>query len=471
MEPTSSQPCGLRIEDNDSAQSGFVDDALSQASWFDAHGLIVVDDGGDDGVNLIEDNIEWPDTDMNDEDEGDSTPNKAASENSSVNKSFLNQVFDDWMSAFEFYNSYALATGFGLRKSSTNSSKKTNVVNSRKFVCDREGVKKYKANKVDDGKERRERRVVRLNCKAKMTIKLRDGKWVVTTFDNIHSHILTSPLKRQMHRSHNRFSKSESVKTLIDCLNETQMPAARIAKAINSTNDGISGVVTPDQVASHLRKKRVNNISQEAVLVANHLQKKRSEDPNLFFSMELDTDGTFRSMFWADARARDAYMTFSDVIVFNVTYKTNSLSLPFAPFTGVNHHRQSTLFGCALLADETEETFSWLFEQWLTCMHGKALDAIITDMDPAMKNAIGRVFPHTHHRFCSWHIHRHQLEHVAEMRDSTSDFYLDYNRWFFSKNMKDCEQLWEDLVCKYEIGERDWLSRMWEQQEHWVPAY
>ncbi|XP_077217165.1 protein FAR1-RELATED SEQUENCE 5-like [Tasmannia lanceolata] len=299
MEPTSSQPCGLRIEDNDRAQSGFVDDALSQASGLgieevDADVLIVVDDGGDDGVNLIENNIEWPDTDMNDEDEGDSTPNKAASENSSVNKPFLNQVFDDWMFAFEFYNSYALATGFGLWKSSTNSSKKTNVVNSRKFVCDREGVKKYKANKVDDGKERRERRVVRLNCKAKMTIKRRDGKWVVTTFDDIHSHILTSPLKRQMHHSHNRFSKSESVKTLIDCLNETQMPAVRIAKAINSTNDGISGVITPDQVASHLRKKRVNNIGQEAVLVANHLQKKRSEDPNFFFSMELDTDGTFR---------------------------------------------------------------------------------------------------------------------------------------------------------------------------------
>ncbi|XP_077246043.1 protein FAR1-RELATED SEQUENCE 5-like [Tasmannia lanceolata] len=191
-----------------------------------------------------------------------------------------------------------------------------------------------------------------------------------------------------MHCSHNRFSKSESIKTLIDCLDETQMPAARIAKAINSTNDGISGVVTPDQVGSQLRKKRVNNISQEAVLVANHFQNKRSEDPNFFFSMELDTDGTFRSMFWADVRARDAYMTFSDVIVFDVTYKTNRLSLPFVPFTGVNHHRQSTLFGCALLADDTEKTFSWLFEQWLTCMHGKAPNAIITDMDLAMKKGM-----------------------------------------------------------------------------------
>lgn len=66
-------------------------------------------------------------------------------------------------------------------------------------------------------------------------------------------------------------------------------------------------------------------------------------------------------VFWCDARARKSYKKISDVIVFDVTYKTNSFSMPFAPFTGVNHHRQSTLFGCALLSDEREETFVWLY--------------------------------------------------------------------------------------------------------------
>ncbi|XP_077251966.1 protein FAR1-RELATED SEQUENCE 5-like [Tasmannia lanceolata] len=318
----------------------------------------------------------------------------------------------------------------------TSMKSKTKVVISRKFVCDREGVKRD-TGKLDNVKEMRERRAVRLDCKAKMVIKLRADKWVVKTFEDIHSHELTSPLKTKMLRSHNQIHKSEGVKVLIDCLNDTQMPKYRIAKAINSTHDGVTGGLSTNQVIAHLR----------------------------------DTDGTFRSMFWADSRARDAYMTFNDVIVFYVTYKTNRLSLPFAPFTGVNHHRQSIIFGSALLADEKEETFSWLFEQWLTCMHGKAPGAIITDMDLAMKNAIKRVFPDTRHRFCEWHIWKHLLEKVVEMRETEGEFYRDYNRCFHSKTIEECENKWQVLVGKYEIGGNEWLCRMWEQREHWMRAY
>ncbi|XP_077231121.1 protein FAR1-RELATED SEQUENCE 5-like [Tasmannia lanceolata] len=187
--------------------------------------------------------------------------------------------------------------------------------------------------------------------------------------------------------------------------------------------------------------------------------------------MELDINGNLRSMFWADSRARDAYLTFSDVIVFDVTYRTNKFRMPFAPFTGVNHHRQSTLFGCALLADEKEETFTWLFEQWLDCMFGRPPGCIITDMDGAMRNAIRSVFPNTHHRFCSWHISKYLLEHVPLMRDSTSDFPKDYKKWFYTRQKEDCEVAWENLVQKYNIEGDGWLAKMWDVRTHWLPAY
>ncbi|XP_077246102.1 protein FAR1-RELATED SEQUENCE 5-like [Tasmannia lanceolata] len=476
MYPSSSQPSGVPIERGDGRPCALVDDALSQACGLaieevDARGLLMVDDG----INVDEDHLEWAETDVNDIDEVGSgtfsTPKKVDGEKGVVNTPFVGQAFDRWESAYDFYNAYGLATGFGVRKSSTSSSMKTNEVISRAFVCDREGLKRERdKGKIDNAKEMRERRIVRLNCKARMIIKHRDEKWVVKTFEDIHSYELTSLLKTKMLRSHNRFHKSEGTKALIDCPNETQMPKSKIVKAINSTHDGVTGGLSINQVIAHLRAKRNNNLGQEAVIVANHLQKKRSEDPNFFFSMELDTDGTFRSMFWADARARDAYMIFNDVIVFYVTYKTNRLSLPFAPFTGLNHHKQSTLFGAALLADETDETFCWVFEQWLTCMHGRAPGVIITDMDLAMKNAIKIVFPDTRHRFCEWHIWKHLLEKVVEMRDTDSDFYRDYNRCFHSKKIE-CEDKWQDLVVNYGICRNEWLSRMWEQREHWMRAY
>ncbi|KAK6928125.1 MULE transposase domain [Dillenia turbinata] len=60
-----------------------------------------------------------------------------------------------------------------------------------------------------------------------------------------------------------------------------------------------------------------------------------------------------------------------DYVSFDTTYQVNQDKMPFAPFTGINHHRQSVLFGCALLADETESTFLWLFTTWLEAIYCK----------------------------------------------------------------------------------------------------
>lgn len=97
-------------------------------------------------------------------------------------------------------------------------------------------------------------------------------------------------------------------------------------------------------------------------------------------------------------------MHFSDVISFDISYRSKIFTVPFAPFTGINHHRHATLFGCNLLANETEDTFSWLFETWLECMWGKMPQGMIAEQDVAMQRAIGKVFPNTQNRFCPWHI-------------------------------------------------------------------
>ena len=44
--------------------------------------------------------------------------------------------------------------------------------------------------------------------------------------------------------------------------------------------------------------------------------------------------------------------------------KKNKEGRPFALFVGVNHHKQTIIFGAALLYDETSETFMWLFDSF-----------------------------------------------------------------------------------------------------------
>jgi len=59
------------------------------------------------------------------------------------------------------------------------------------------------------------------------------------------------------------------------------------------------------------------------------------------------------------------YACFGDVVSFDTTFQTNNIEMPFAPLIGTNHHKQTIIFGCALLFNETIDSFVWLFEKLL----------------------------------------------------------------------------------------------------------
>ncbi|XP_028052260.1 protein FAR1-RELATED SEQUENCE 5-like [Camellia sinensis] len=73
------------------------------------------------------------------------------------------------------------------------------------------------------------------------------------------------------------------------------------------------------------------------------------------------------------------YGQFGDVVTFDTTYKLNSAHRPFASFVGFNHHRETVIFGAALMYDETADSFIWLFRRFLEAMSSKALKTIFTD--------------------------------------------------------------------------------------------
>jgi len=162
---------------------------------------------------------------------------------------------------------------------------------------------------------------------------------------------------------------------------DIRMHHSNIACVVNTMNHGEScEQVSPQQVIDFSWHKR-NNIGQKFISIIKYFQEKAELNPEIFFASEVDHACTLRSVFWADGRAMSSYLSFSDVIVFDTTYITTHLNLPFAPFTGVNHHRPSILFSCALLADEQKVTFVWLFNKWLKYMHRVAPKVIITDQN------------------------------------------------------------------------------------------
>ncbi|XP_061342039.1 protein FAR1-RELATED SEQUENCE 5-like [Gastrolobium bilobum] len=198
-----------------------------------------------------------------------------------------------------------------------------------------------------------------------------------------------------------------------------------------------------------------------------------SEEAYVFYNDHAKAeDGTLRSVFWADGRSRAAYVQFGDVLVFDVTYQTNKFKFPFAPFVGVNHHGQSILFAAALLEDETEATFTWLFEQFLECMFDKSPIAIITDQDKAIGKAIAKIFPKARHRFCAWHMKKHVMEHTQALRSQFKEsFDVDFRAWYKSRSIDEFEGSWESLKTKYDIKEGTWLANMYVSRHHWAKVY
>jgi hypothetical protein len=136
----------------------------------------------------------------------------------------------------------------------------------------------------------------------------------------------------------------------------------------------------------NLRRLRLGTGDADAI--QNYFDRMQRKNNQFYYVMDVDDKSHLRNVFWADARSRTAYEYFGEVVTFDTTYLTNKYDMPFAPFVGVNHHGQSVLLGCALLSNEDTKTFSWLFTTWLNCMHGRAPNAIITDQDKAMKNAM-----------------------------------------------------------------------------------
>jgi hypothetical protein len=135
--------------------------------------------------------------------------------------------------------------------------------------------------------------------------------------------------------------------------------------------------------------------------------------------------GEIANFFWADGQSIMDYKCFGDVVPFDTTFQTNKFKMPFAPILGTNHHKQTIIFGCALIFNGTIPSFVWLFESFLKAMSGKHPSTIFTDQDAVMATTIAHLFPNTAHRLCLWHIGQNVVKHLSpiikEVKDEAED--------------------------------------------------
>ncbi|XP_052295256.1 protein FAR1-RELATED SEQUENCE 5-like [Citrus sinensis] len=318
------------------------------------------------------------------------------------------------------------------------------------FTCGRNGKSKAKSTNV-----LRLQPNQKIGCNAKIGGRLDfvSGKWVIGNLILEHNHAV-SPSKSRYYRCN--YTISPFVKKQLKINEKAGIKMAQSFKSIVVEAGGFENVSFLERDArNHVDKvRRLRLRERDAIAIQRHFQKMQTENDEFFFSINLDEEGQLKNVFWADPRSRAAYNDFGDVVTFDTTYLTNKYDMPFAPFVGVNHHGQSILLGYGLISHEDTETFTWLFDTWLSCMSGCPPLGIIIDQDKAMKNAI-QIVPEKLGRYAEYHAIRVSLPSVVYDSHTPIEF----------------KEAWHDMLDKYDISNNQWLNGLYKERNRWVPCF
>ncbi|XP_038981617.1 protein FAR1-RELATED SEQUENCE 5-like isoform X5 [Phoenix dactylifera] len=383
----------------------------------------------------------------------------------------VGMVFHSEDQAYLFYNRYAHRKGFSVRKGHLGR-RKDGTVRNRVFLCSNEGSRQEHSTHMT----KKPREAVRTNCMARIEYKVsRDNVWVVSKIIYEHNHPLLRPHKAHLLRSHRKLllAQRDGMPNVAEMGNDADNPAQALEFLVEEARDAETvGFLLKDQ-SSYLHTNRMRELEKgDAQVLLEFLKAKQLEDPSFFYAIQLDDREQVTNFFWADARSILDFSYFGDVVLFDTTYRTNKVEIPFAPFIGINHHKQIVVFGAALLLDETTESFVWLFKTFMVAMSGRQPKTIFTDHFPALSRAISLTLPETCHRLCLWHILQNSAIHISHAYSSEPDFQKGFKNCIYEGGSEeDFHTRWVDLVNKYGLEGNAWLEDLYAIREKWALVY
>ena len=193
--------------------------------------------------------------------------------------------------------------------------------------------------------------IQRRQCPTSLIVVKKPQAWIVGAVVHEHNHDI-SPTKSRLIRGNRRLNLQ--AKRTLDINDQASV---RLNKTFRSLVGHVGGFENLDFVECDTRnyigqQRRVFGKEGDGQILMQHFSTMR--ELNNYFYYEIDTNAENRiiNVFWVDARSKAASMDFGDVVSFDTTYLTNKYDMPFIPFVGVKHHRQSILLGCGLLSSE-----------------------------------------------------------------------------------------------------------------------
>ncbi|XP_076931422.1 protein FAR1-RELATED SEQUENCE 5-like [Bidens hawaiensis] len=339
-------------------------------------------------------------------------------------------IFPSLDASYQFYVEYANKGGFSVRKGSQ--TEKNGFIQYKYFICSKEGSKPQKKfdslEEVHQGKKQkkcRNRPSIRTSCLAQIALCTVDGgkSYKINKFIEEHNHTLVS--QEDMHflpSSRNLIVMQQKRLYSLSTLNLGPVKSFNILRTEYCGFDDV-GVTAAD---CKNFKRNINCYIEEfdAEMIVQRLLNKKE-------------------------------------------YK-----MVFVPFTGINNHFRNVNLGAGLIAKEMNESYTWL----LTCFlkaSGRQPKVVVTDQDPAMKQAIESVFTESKHRLCMWHIMKKIADKVGPTLCNNENFKCRICNIVWTDSIKpdEFEMAWHEIVNEFGLIDNSWISTMFGLRSMWIPTY
>lgn len=374
----------------------------------------------------------------------------------------VGMVFNNHTEVNRFYRRYARRVGFGVSVRRSSFSREGTCL-YLELMCCKGGRPRYEP-------KFRKRASSTTNCPAKVRVKLWGDKLLHIELAILdHNH----PVSPAMARFLNSYKQlSGPAKRRLRMGGPGTMPVEESSKMpmdkLGELEQLLFGESKHNSFVERGRLKLQPGDSEALRLFFTRMQAKNA---NFFNVIDLDDEGCTRNVFWADARSRAMCEYYSDVITLDTSYVASKYDMPLATFIGVNHHGQSVLMGCALLSDETAETYSWLLKSWIACMYGNLPKAIVTDYCRGIQSAVAEIIPGVRHRMCLFQIMRKAAERLGGLSEYRAINKAMHKAVYDSLTIDEFEEEWNTLITYSGLQSNDWLRSLYECRSSWVPVF
>jgi len=140
---------------------------------------------------------------------------------------------------------------------------------------------------------------------------------------------------------------------------------------------------------------------------------------------------------------KEQFALYGDVLLMDVTHRTNKFRVPFCGVAGVDGNGSTVLFAQALIRSENQRAFEFVLKNLKRSAPDVVVRTILTDADAAEAAAIREIFPTASHFRCQWHLTRDVSSFATRLGEEKRAFLRGFAECQYSTSAEEFYRLWQ----------------------------